>query len=148
MAKFCLIRKSSIGFVVQYTQEKLTKRIELSCHMNLRGLTGPLFCLESNIFLISECDGVFMWLETVENGFINTEHIVRIDLDTKDIEDYRSVSISAYTVTGEEFDVFSVGSYEFYFTENCMEAIQKNPWAFMESIRKKYLIRLLPANKY
>lgn len=78
-----------------------------------------------------------MWLETVEKGFVNAEHIVRIDLDATDVEDYRTVGISVYTVTGEEIDAFSVGEYEFYFAENPPKAIQKNPWIFMDSIMKK-----------
>jgi len=81
-----------------------------------------------------------MWLETIEEGFVNTDHILRIRFEVVDTPDGEVVGLLAEAVSGKEFYILGTAALKFYCKEDdedFNEAVKRNPWGVMILINKR-----------
>jgi len=81
-----------------------------------------------------------MWLETIEDGFINTDHILRIDFEVSETSAGEDVSLLAKAVTGQVFYILSTGALRFSpkkDSEGFNKAVKEDPWGVMTLINDR-----------
>jgi len=82
-----------------------------------------------------------MWLETIEDGFINTDHILRIDFEVSETSAGEEVSLLAEAVTGQIFYILSTGALRFFSpkkdNEGFNKAVKEDPWGVMTLINDR-----------
>jgi len=91
-----------------------------------------------------------MWLETIEEGFVNTDHILRIYFEVSDTPYGESVGLSAEAGSGKEFYILGTAALKFYCKEDdedFNEAVKKNPWGVMILINDRIFNAMVTGKK-